>query len=39
MLNAVKYHREVLIDLIKQDEDLSDEQKNDYINQLKSLKE
>lgn len=27
MLNAVKYHREVLIDLIKQDEDLSDEQK------------
>lgn len=39
MLNAVKYHREVLIDLIKQDEDLSDEQKDDYINQLKSLKE
>ena len=39
MLNAVKHHREVLIDLIKQDEDLSDEQKDDYINQLKSLKE
>lgn len=37
MLNAVKYHRDVLIDLVKQDEDLSDEQKNDYINQLSSL--
>ena len=37
MENAVKYHREVLIDLIKQDEDLSDEQKDDSIGQLSSL--
>ena len=37
MENAVKYHREVLIELIKRDVDLSADQKDDYISQLSSL--
>lgn len=37
MENAVKYHREVLIELIKRDMDLSADQKDDYISRLSSL--